>query len=218
MSRRFVDISMPLVGDIPTWPGSIGLTTSALSSIAAGDEANVTRVEMDVHTGTHVDAPLHFVPDGKTLGEVGLDPFVGPAYVVDVTGTAVIDAATLEGAQIPDDTTRLLLRTDNSFDPKRHRAPFDPDYAALSKGGAQWVVDRGIRLVGIDYMSIQRHEDSFDTHRVILGAGTVIVEGLRLADARPGRWILMCLPVNLAGAEAAPARAVLLPEGSWDGG
>jgi arylformamidase len=67
-------------------------------------------------------------------------------------------------------------------------------------------------------MSIQRHEDSFDTHRVILGAGTVIVEGLRLADARPGRWILMCLPVNLAGAEAAPARAVLLPEGSWDGG
>ena len=216
MTRGFVDISMPLAADVPTWPGAIGYTASVLGSIAAGDDSNVTRLDMDVHTGTHVDAPLHFIEGGATLDAVGLDPFVGPAWVADVTGAAVISAEVLEAAGIPDDTKRLLLRTDNSFDPARRKAPFDADYAALSLDGASWVVDRGIRLVGIDYLSIQRYEDSFDTHRVILGAGVVIVEGLMLKEAEPGAWILMCLPVNLTGAEAAPARAVLIPEG-WNG-
>jgi arylformamidase len=216
VTRGFIDISMPLAADTPTWPGSIGYTASVLGSIAAGDDSNVTRLDMDVHTGTHVDAPLHFVDGAATLDAVGLDPFVGPAWVADVTGAAIISAERLDAAGIPDGTKRLLLRTDNSFDAPRRKAPFDTDYAALSLDAASWVVDRGIRLVGIDYLSIQRYEDSFDTHRVILGAGTVIVEGLMLKEAEPGAWILMCLPVNLTGAEAAPARAVLIPEG-WNG-
>lgn len=216
MTRGFTDISMPLDGETPTWPGSPGFSTSQLHTIAAGDDANVTRLDMDVHTGTHVDAPLHFVDGGATIGEVGLDPFVGPALVVDIRGRAEITAADLDDGDIPAGTERLLLRTDNSFVPARRKAPFDTNYSALTADAASWLVDHGIRLVGIDFLSIQRYSDPPDTHQIILGAGIVIVEGLFLAHVDPGRWVLVCLPVNLTGAEGAPARAVLVPEG-WDG-
>src|SRR3954451_15543207 len=209
-----LDISMPLDGTTPTWPGSPGLATSAHMSIDAGDVANASLLTMDVHCGTHVDAPRHFVADGANLEAVGLDAFVGPAHVADATGVSALGAGALEALDVPPGTSRLLLKTDNSLDVELRTAPFRSDYVALTPDGAQWIVDRGIRLIGIDYLSIQRFHDPPDAHQILLGAPVVILEGLDLREAQPGPWTLMCLPLRLAGidAEAAPARAVLIEE------
>lgn len=207
----WIDVSMPLGADLPTWPGSPGVSTRLREAIGRGDNANVTQVEMDVHSGTHVDAPLHFVAGGATIGDVGLDPFVGSAVVVDVGDATRISAQTLEGLGVPAGTTRLLLRSDNTRDRGRRTAPFDEGYAALTLCGAEWVAARGLKLIGIDYLSIQRFEDGPETHQVILGAGVCILEGLDLTHAPPGRYELICLPLAFTDAEAAPARAILRP-------
>lgn len=211
MSASVVDISMPLDGQTPVWPGSPGFTSSAHLSLSAGDVANATLIEMDVHCGTHVDAPRHFVEDGATVDALSLRTLIGTAWVADAVGQEVIDATVLEGLDIPPETTRLLLRTDNSLGPRE--GPFREGYVALTAGAAQWVVDRGLELVGIDYLSIQRFHDPPDAHYTLLRAGIVILEGVALGEVRSGRWTLVCLPMAVAGAEAAPARALLLDEG-----
>jgi arylformamidase len=216
VTPRLIDISMGLGPETPAWPGSPGITTSTLMSMAAGDEVNGSRLDMDVHCGTHVDAPLHFVADGATVEDVGLTPFVGSAWVADVPDATAIGAEVLERLQVPEGTVRLLLRTRNSLDRSLRSAPFSEKFVALTADGAQWVVDHGLRLIGIDYLSIQRFADPPDTHQILLGAGTAIVEGLDLEQVDEGRWNLICLPLKLLGTEGAPARAVLLEEG-WNG-
>jgi arylformamidase len=215
LSGGLIDISMPLGPNTPTWPGSPGIGTAPLLSIANGDDANATQITMDVHCGTHVDAPRHFVPNGATIDAMGLDPFVGRAWVSVLSGVRGIGADTLDRAGIPAGTERLLLRTDNSLDARLRSGPFTDDYAALSADGASWVVDHGIKLIGIDYLSIQRFEDPPDTHQILLGAGVSILEGLELAEVSAGWWKLLCLPLKLTGTEAAPARAVVFPEASF---
>lgn len=178
-------------------------------SIAAGDEANVTQLSMDVHTGTHIDAPRHFFDTGASVEDLGLGPFVGPAFVVDTGPVKEISASVLAEADIPEDTERLLLSTPNSAKPIE--PTFDEDYAALTPDGARWLLDSlDLKLVGIDYLSIQRYADAPDVHLSLLGAGVAILEGLRLGEVRPGRYELMCLPLRLVGTEGAPARAILL--------
>lgn len=210
MSAAVLDISTPLDGRTPVWPGSPGFASSAHLSLADGDVANATLIEMDVHCGTHVDAPRHFVEGGASLDTLGLGPLVGPTWVADAVGHPTVDASVLQGLEVPMGTTRLLLQTDNSLGPRE--APFREDYVALTADAAQWVVDRGFQLVGIDYLSIQRFHDPPDTHQILLEAGTVILEGLDLRGVRAGRWTLMCLPLHLVDTEAAPARALLLEE------
>lgn len=207
----YIDISRRLTRDIACWPGSRAFTIHSESAIADGSEANVSALELDAHTGTHVDAPLHFIREGAAIDGVGLDPFVGPAFVADIPGARRIGRAELDAADVPEGTTRLLLRTPNSLDDAFVDGPFREDFAALTIDGAEWAVERGLKLVGIDYLSIQRFEDSFDTHRVLLGAGVCILEGLDLREVTPGSYRLVCLPLRLVGTEAAPARAVLFP-------
>ena len=205
---------MPLSDTTPVWPGSPGFTRSSHLSLARGDIANASLLRMDAHCGTHVDAPLHFDDSGAPIDDVGLGPLVGPAWVADLRGHRKIDPPLLESAAIPPGSERLLLRTDNSFAPRL--APFREDFVALTADAAQWVVDRGLSLVGIDYLSIQRFTDDPETHLILLGAGTVVLEGLDLSAAEQGPWTLVCLPINVMGAEAAPARAILLPGGGDD--
>jgi arylformamidase len=205
------DISAVLGPELPVWPGSPGIRTSLRLSIDRGDDANVTQVTLDVHTGTHVDAPNHFIPGGADVSDLGLEPFVGPALVVD-TGTAVeISAAVLDSLRIPSGVERLLLRTANSRRAGAYRTAFDSSYAALTLDGAEWIVGRGFRLIGIDYLSVQRYDLTTDVHRALLGAAIPILEGVDLARVPPGGYRLVCLPLRLADAEAAPARAILLP-------
>lgn len=210
MTPTYFDISRPLREGIAAWPGSPGFRVFVHQSIADGAESNASGIEMDVHVGTHVDAPAHFIQGGATLDGVGLHPFVGPAYVAEIDDTDRIDAGVLEAAEIPVDTERLLLRTSNSRDEAYLDGPFREDFAALTAEGARWVVERGLVLVGIDYLSIQRFGDPPDTHQILLDAGVCILEGLDLRAVGRGSYGLVCLPLPLVGAEAAPARAVLL--------
>jgi arylformamidase len=209
---RIIDISVPLGGSIPVWPGEPRPHLDRAMRIEDGDVANVSHLSTSVHNGTHVDAPLHFLPGGATVDTLDLARLVGPAYVALVPEVDRIDGIVLESLGIPDDARRLLLRTTNSLlwdlGPE-----FEADFAALDPTGATWVVERGIELIGIDYLSIQRHdEDGFETHRILLRNGVVILEGLRLDQVAPGHYRLACLPILLADAEASPARAILIDD------
>jgi arylformamidase len=210
VTAKWHDISVALDGDLPTWPGSPGVLTKLRMSIGQGDDANVTQLSIDVHSGTHVDAPRHCVDHAETLEELGLDPFIGAAVVVDTGPVKEITASVLDAAMIPDDTERLLLRTANSARPDLYQTPFDEDYAALTLDGAEWLAAKDLRLVGIDYLSIQRYTEPPDVHRALLGAGIPLVEGLCLANVTPGAYELICLPMRLVNAEGAPARAILM--------
>jgi arylformamidase len=206
------DISVPLTPELAVWPGSPGIEFRQWSAIRDGANANVTELDIDAHAGTHVDAPLHFIDGGRSLDAIGLEPFIGPAAVVDVGPAIEIDATVLQSL-VPIGAERLLLRTGNSEKPEIYDR-FDRSFAGLTLDAAEWLVDAGLRLVGIDYMSIQRFAEPDDVHRVLLGAEIAILEGLRLAAVEPGDYELVCLPLRLVGTEAAPARAILLPQPS----
>lgn len=206
-----IDVTVPLVADLPLWPGSPGFSTRALSEQARGDTANASELRTDVHCGTHVDAPRHFVTDGATVEDLRLETLCGAAFVADVPDGASIGPADLDKAAIPADARRLLLRTSNSRIEDLYSTAFRPGYSALSPEGAAWVRARGIEVVGIDYLSIQRFDDPPDCHTILLEAGIAIIEGLALAGIVPGWYELLCFPVLLAGAEAAPARVALRP-------
>lgn len=210
MTPPVIDISMRLEAGIPTWPNSPGFALEQHLSLAAGDVANATLIRLDSHCGTHVDAPLHALADGATMDDVGLEPLIGKAWVADVSGHARVDEQILADANIPPTIERLLLRTDNCVRPGMDREPFQRDYVALTAAAAEWIARRSIRLVGIDYLSIQCFGDPPDTHEILLQSGVVILEGLDLRAVAEGQWTLFCLPLRVVGAEAAPARAVLL--------
>ncbi len=211
MTPHWHDISVRLDHNLPTWPGSPGILTALRTSIDRGDDANVTQMELDVHTGTHVDAPAHFFTHGLDVEELGLCPFVGRVIVVDPGPSRELTASVLANTNIPPGTKRVLLRTANSSDPNTYTSPFSERYAALTLDGAEWLAARKLCLVGIDYLSIQRYSDPPNVHKVLLGAGIPILEGLSLARVSPGEYDLVCLPIRLISTEGAPARAILLP-------
>ena len=206
---RVHDISLPIEPGLPTWPTSEGFRVRSAMQLASGDPANVSVLELDVHTGTHVEAPLHFLPDGAALDAVPIERFVGAARVVAVEGDRVTgdDLAALD---IPAGTKRLLIKTRNSARWAAGWGAFDPVYVALTRDAATWVVANGIELVGLDHLSIQQYEDDGETHRILMRAGVTILEGLNLDGVEPGRYTLVCAPIRLVGTEAAPARALLL--------
>lgn len=208
---EIVDISVPLGPGIPVWPGDPEMTADPISQTANGDVFNMTLLRMSGHRGTHVDAPRHIVHEGATLDQVSLSRWYGPCQVIEISGERPeIDAADLENAGILPGTTRLLLRTSNS---KRWRPlpmPFEEDYVAVTPAGAKWIVERGLQLVGIDYLSIEGWNDTANhTHRTLLEAGVLVIENLNLSGIDPGFYYLICLPLKLAGADGAPARALL---------
>lgn len=215
---EIIDISVPLSAGLPVWPGSVGFSISRVSSLERGDPATVSRLYCDVHTGTHVDAPAHCVRQGALVDDLALADLVGPCRVVDLPGAEVIDLPELESVELPADTRRLLFRTRNSELWARNHEEFRPDYVALTANAAKWIVDREISLVGIDYLSVQRYTDDPTTHRILLQNRVIILEGLDLSRVSAGSYFLMCLPIRLGGAEAAPARAVLLNTGPASGG
>ncbi len=206
---KLIDISLPLHGNTPIWPGDPALRVERVQRIEDGSVANVSQMSCGVHVGTHVDAPFHFMQDRNTIEQLDLDVLIGPAYVVHLPELHTITAAVLDSVQLPADVSRLLLRTRNSEWWAQDAGAFCEDYVALNSAAAQWVVDRGIRLIGIDYLSIQRYHDGPLTHQILLQAEVVIVEGLNLSNVTPGVYELLCLPLKLVGADGAPARALL---------
>lgn len=206
---RIIDITVPLRPGIPIWPGSSGIQLRRIKRLEKGDSSNVSQLSCDVHTGTHVDAPKHFIENGLTVEQLPLDVMIGPCFVAYLPRVAEITAGRLANLDIPFGTKRLLLRTCNSKLWTAEKRGFKKDYVALTDGAARWVVKRGISLIGVDYLSVQRYGDSPLTHQVLLEAGIIILEGLNLVDVEPGSYELICLPLKLVGAEGSPARVVL---------
>ncbi len=209
------DISAPLRPDLPHWPGETGLRRQVLSDLASGDTATVSELCLGAHTGTHIDAPSHFLVDAGGIETVPVDALVGPALVIgleDLSGP--ITAAELARAGIPAGTERLLVKTSNSGWSTRDDR-FRENFIAFDPTAASWCVDRGIRLLGIDYLSIEPFGSGkvgHPVHKLLLRAGVVILEGLDLDRVPAGPYLLAALPLRVPGAEAAPTRAVLLEE------
>lgn len=206
---EIVDISVPVLPGMPVWPGDSDVRLVPVKRMATGDKNNSSRLDCNVHTGTHVDAPWHFLDDGSTSEQLPLDAMMGEAFVAYLPEVDAITAETLFQLTLPAGTTRLLLRTRNSELWETGVTEFRKDFVALTSDAAQWLVDRGIRLIGVDYLSVHRYGDNAPTHQILLRAGIVIVEGLNLAVVAPGKYELICLPLRLDGADGAPARAVL---------
>ena len=208
---RIYDISLTISPDIPIWPGDPRIVVERVATIETGSEVNLTRLEMCAHSGTHVDAPYHFINENAlTVDQLSLKVLSGRAYVLNLPYCDLITAGVLDSAEIPPRTRRLLFKTRNSAYWSSHGNAFQDDYVALSKDGAQWLVDRGVKLVGIDYLSIAPFTDTRLTHEILLKAGVVVIEGLDLSKVSQGRYTLHCLPLKLAGADGAPARAILI--------
>ena len=212
-----VDITLPIGPDMLVWPGDPPVVVEAVSRLEDGDQANVSELRLGSHTGTHVDPPAHFLPDGATVDRLPLDALVGEAVVADFTDTpGPIGPAELDRLWLPATPTRLLLKTANSA--LWHGCgpiPFPDHYVALSPEGAAWLVERGVRLVGTDFLSIEeRGAPGHPTHHTLLRAGVVILEGLDLFAVEPGSYTLVCLPLKIAGGDGAPARAVLSSPGT----
>lgn len=205
------DISLTISPSLPTWPGDPGILLERVEKIEDGSNANVSQINMGVHTGTHVDAPFHFLGGNTaTIEKLSLKLLTGRAYVLHLPEAEVIDAATLARAEIPPRTRRLLFRTRNSEYWARQEKEFQTDFVGVNADGAQFLVERGVKLVGVDYLSVAPYRESRPTHEILLKAGIVVVEGLDLSKISQGRYTLYCLPLKLAGSDGAPARAILV--------
>ncbi len=210
MAQRIHDITLTLSPEVPGWPGLPAPTLERIRSIEEGGANNLSRLDTHVHFGTHVDAPLHFERDGYGMDHVSLDTLLGPCAVAYLPEVAEITPADLDGLDLPADTTRLIIRTRNSELWNDFSQGFRKDYVALTPDAARWVVERGIRLFGIDYFSIERFEEPGRvTHHALLGAEVILVEGLDLRGIEPGTYELICMPLKLKDCDGAPARVAL---------
>jgi arylformamidase len=207
---RIIDVSLPIGPDLLTWPGDPGIRIDPAKRIDRGDSANVSELHLGSHTGTHVDPPFHFLPGERSIDQLDLDVFLGPAVVADLGDAEAIGSAELKDLELPQGTERLLCRTRNSQLWTRLPADFPDDYVAVTEDGARWLVEHAIRLVGVDFLSVEKSAGSnHPVHRALLGEGTVIVEGLDLSRVEPGSYTLACFPLRITGGDGSPARAVL---------
>jgi len=202
------DVTRMLEAGMPTWPGEAGPKLTPIKRMAAGDAADVSHLGLGLHTGTHVDAPKHFIPGGGGAELLPLDVLIGPARVVAIRDEVEIRTEELEEAGLAG-IERVLFRTRNSEE--WSDCEFKEDFVSLAPDAAQWLADHGTKLVGVDCLSVEAFTAQEPrTHLTLLGAGVVIVEGLDLRLVPAGEYVLYCLPLKLAGADGAPARAVLI--------
>jgi len=209
---RIYDISLTISNQLPVWPGDPNPHIERITKIEDGSSANVSRMIMSVHTGTHVDAPYHFLGDGTdTIEKISLSQLIGRAYVLELAdGVQEINQSTLEEAEIPTRIRRLLFKTRNSKYWDQNNLNFETDFVAITSDGAQWLVEHGIKVVGVDYLSVAPFEFQEPTHKILLQSGVIIIEGLNLSEVEQGRYTLYCLPLKIEGSDGAPARAILL--------
>lgn len=207
--RKIHDISLPISQSMVIWPGDRGVEISYTSHLDKGDAATVSEITLGSHTGTHVDAPSHFIDKGEGVDKLNLNILTGQALVVDARGLDAITAQSLEKLSIPEKTKRVLFLTDNSQYWNKGD-DFHEDFTAISEDGARWLVSQNISLVGIDYLSVAPFNNGIPTHKALLGNNVVILEGLNLSGIKPGWYELVCLPLRIIGIDGSPARAVLI--------
>jgi arylformamidase len=206
------DISVPISNELPTWPGDPSVQLTVWRSLSSGDEANVSMLNFGAHTGTHVDAPAHFIEGAAPIESLPLDVLIGEAQVVEVPDDQHVINEEFVLAHCAPGTTRVLFKTRNSAFWSESEPEFHTDFTYLSLNAAQRLVEQGIKLVGIDYLSIEKYDSpKHETHLALLSFGVVILEGLNLTDVPAGQYELICLPLRLrtSKGDGAPARVVL---------
>lgn len=205
---RRIDVSMPIYSGMPSFPGDPEFVATRFRSMDRGDPYNISGLSFGSHAGTHVDPPVHFVPGGLTIDQVDLEALNGPCIVAQVDPRSSSVRAG-DVAKLPPGVERVLFRTANS--PRWAKSlSFFPDYVGVSPEAAEQLVERRVRLVGIDSLSIENDPSGrFPVHHTLLSRGSLILEGLLLAAAPPGEYVLECLPLRLRDGDGGPARATL---------
>jgi arylformamidase len=207
-SANWIDISAPLRNGMVHWPGDPAFHIERAEDQAKGDTATVSKMTLGVHTGTHMDAPLHFIQNATTIDEMPLDACIGRARVIEIRDPKSIKPEELAGHLISNGE-RILFKTANS-DHAWNSDQFVEDFVFIAKDAARYLAQTGVMCVGVDYLSVGGfREDGPETHHALLEAGVWIIEGLNLGGVEPGDYELICLPLKLIGAEGAPARAIL---------
>jgi arylformamidase len=202
-----IDISLPIREGMIVYEGDPGISVKPSASMERGDPANVSALNLGTHTGTHMDAPLHFIPGATGIDTVPLELLIGPALVLEVGADRLIEPGHLTDPRIASHQ-RVLLKTSNSA--LWDRTTFAREYVALSLEGARLLIDRGVKLIGIDYLSVEAFGvQGHPVHKTLLGAGMVLLEGLDFRRVTPGVYELYCLPLRIAGGDGAPCRAIL---------
>ena len=207
---KIIDISILIDDKLPLWPGSALLEVNKISSISKGDEVNETRVSMNMHTGTHIDAPLHFVKNGKAIDSLPLDIFIGSVFVAEIKDVKEITADDINKLDIPKETTRILFKTSNSKLWESGVQEFQKDYVGLDESAAKWLADNNIRLVRVDYLSVTKFDNATEIHKILLKNQIALLEGIDLSKVETGEYQLICLPLKIKDIEATPVRAVLV--------
>jgi arylformamidase len=209
MMTKIYDISVSIAQDLPVWPGDPQVILERTSNLEAGDEANVTFLRMSAHTGTHLDAPNHFLSNGITIDEINPEVLIGPAQVVAIPDNCSrITSRIISGLSLITGVERILFKTINSSFWEKN-AGFQKDFTAITADGAQSLVEKNLKIIGVDYLSISPYDDTATPHQIFLRAGVIILEGINLAHVPEGIYELICLPLKIKGADGAPARAVL---------
>jgi arylformamidase len=204
---KLIDVSVPLDANVPTYPGNTPYSLEAVKRIARGDSSNVSTIHLSAHSGTHVDAPRHFFDAAPGAEALPLEMLIGRARVIEITSRKGIGAEELDAAHLSEDA-RVLIKTSNS---RLWGSPeFHSDFVGVTESGAQFLVDHGIKVVGVDYLSVEEYKKpGAPAHHVLLGGGVIVIEGLNLRDVDPGVYEMFCLPLALVGSDGAPARVVL---------
>jgi len=204
---KLIDVTVPLDATLPTYPNNTPFSLEPIKRLSRGDSSNVSTLHMSAHTGTHVDAPRHFFDNGPGVEALALDILIGRVRVIQVTSRTGISAEDLAKEDLSEDV-RILIKTRNSQ--LWGTAEFRTDYVGVTESGARHLVAHGIKLVGVDYLSVEPFKTpGAPAHHVLLGAGTIVLEGLDLRDVEPGIYDLYCLPLRVVGSDGAPARVVL---------
>ena len=208
------DITLSLSPELPVWPGDPQVRLERMRKIEDGANSNVSELQLRVHSGTHVDAPVHFLNESKAgIDTLSLDTLVGFCCVVEIPQDVdVITREVLENVYLPQGSQRILFKTRNSSFWKQNLKEFQPKFVGIAEDAALYLVERGFLLVGIDYLSIAPYKNSRPTHEAFLKNGIVVLEGINLSDVNEGYYTLFCLPMKLAGSDGAPARVILIDE------
>jgi arylformamidase len=204
---KLIDVTVPLDARLPSYPNNTPFSLEAIKRIARGDSSNVSTLHMSAHAGTHVDAPRHFFDSGAATEALSLDLLIGRTRVIAVTPERTISAEDLPAAALSG-ASRVLIKTRNS---DLWSSPdFHTDYLGVSESAARRLVESGVKLVGVDYLSVEQFRTpGAPAHHILLGAGVIVVEGLNLRDVEPGDYDMYCLPLRVVGSDGAPARVVL---------
>ncbi len=204
---KLIDVTVPLDASLPTYPGNTPFVLEAVKRIARGDSSNVSTLHMSAHTGTHVDAPRHYFDEAPGADALPLEMMLGRTRVIEITSRSGIGAEQLADLDLSDDL-RILFKTSNSR--LWASSDFHTDYVGVTASGAEHLIAHGIRVVGVDYLTVEEFKrPGAPAHHVLLGGGAIIIEGLNLRDVEPGVYDMLCLPLRVVGADGAPARVLL---------